>query len=504
MSNILEYLEKAAVCFPDRTAIGDDKGQIDYKTYQSAAKQIGSCLRKKGLADTGKPIGVMAERSRWVPVLFMGIVYSGNFYVPIAPELPVEKKEAVLKNTGIELVLSVNDILEWWTESGEEPWNNVVESNEAENVCFNSASDEQLLYMIYTSGSTGEPKGIVKTHGAMMDYVESFWKVFPSEEQEVIGNQTPFSFDASAKDIYFALKSGATLEILPSVLFSFPVKLLDYMNEKKVTMISWVPSALSIVSQMNAFEEVKPETLKKVFFVGEVFQVRQLESWRRELPAVRYVNLYGFSEIAGICCYYEVKREETFQETDPLPIGIPLGNCRVLLVDLEGNQVIQEKHITGELYVSSKALAKEYYQDQKKTEQSFVVKKFEKTGEGRYFRTGDKAYYNEEGQLVFASRRDFQIKHRGYRIELEEIEAAAKKMNGVANCGCVYEEEKQQLVLFYEPEKVVVLEEKEVKLFLRKQLPAYMLPGRVMCVDRIPVNANGKTDRMKLKKICPL
>lgn len=497
MGNVLEYLEQAAERFPDRTAIGDEKGKITYRTYREMAVRIGQELRRKGLGDAGKPVGVLAERSRWIPVLFMGIVYSGNFYVPIAPELPEEKRKEIIQNAGIDLVLSSGTCLELegQTEPGE---------NAGTAVSGNCPETGELpLYMVYTSGSTGKPKGIVKTHEAVIDFTEAFWKVFPTEEQEVIGNQTPFFFDASAKDIYFALKGGVTLEILPSGLFSFPVKLLEYMNEKRVTMISWVPSALALVSQTNAFTVVKPETLKKVFFVGETFSVRQLDIWRRELPHTRYVNLYGFSEIAGICCYYEIGKNMLLENTDRLPIGKPLDNCIVFLVNPENGTLITKKSRIGEVYVSSRALAREYYHEPEKTRKAFVMGSFDGE-EKRFFKTGDMAYYDEEDCLVFVSRKDFQIKYRGCRIELEEIETVAKKMPEIVNCGCVYIEEGQRLVLFYESSGQVTLEEKKVKLFLRTQLPAYMLPGQVKCLDKIPVNANGKTDRQALIKLVKL
>lgn len=492
MSNVLEYLERAAGRFPDRTAVGDEYGKITYKAFRDMAVKVGQNIRKKGFGDAGKPVGVLAERNRWVPVLFMGVVYSGNFYVPIAPDLPEKKREAIIQNAGIDLLLSVEDCLEISVETPEEEGTGMGTE-------FCPEAWEQPLYMIYTSGSTGEPKGIVKTHAAVIDYMEAFWELFPTEEREIIGNQTPFSFDASAKDIYLALKGGVTLEILPSRLFSFPVKLLEYMNQKKITMISWVPSALTLVSQTDAFSIVKPETLKKVFFVGEVFPVRQLELWRRELPDVSYVNLYGFSEIAGICCYYKVEQERLPEEMNRLPIGVPMKNCQVYLVDPDG-KVILEKNTAGELYVSSRALAEEYYRDPEKTGQAFVTRRFGGE-EQRFFRTGDMAYYDEKGCLVFVSRKDFQIKYRGCRIELEEIEITAKKMQGIADCGCVYMEEKQRLILFYEPVLQGGPDEKEVKLFLRKQLPAYMLPGQVKCLEKIPRNANGKTDRPALKKL---
>jgi acyl-coenzyme A synthetase/AMP-(fatty) acid ligase len=335
----------------------------------------------------------------------------------------------------------------------------------------------------------------------MMDYVESFSTTYPYGNHEILGNQTPFFFDASAKDIYLMLKNAATMVIIPTSMFSFPVKLVEYLNEKKVTVISWVPSALSLLTQLNAFADIKPETLQKVFFVGEVFPMKQLNKWRKALPDLTYVNLYGSSEIAGICLYYEVKKEDVFEDTEVLPMGKPLCNCKIVLVDQENGSVISEKNVSGEIYLSSKALAKEYFGDQEKTENSFVVTDLDGTGERRYFKTGDVAFYNEQGDLVFTSRKDFQIKHMGHRIELGEIEVAASSIDYVIKSGCIYDNEKRRIVLYCECGPDSEVTGAQIKAALTERLSSYMVPNRVVIMDKVPLNANGKIDRVELKRI---
>ena len=369
------------------------------------------------------------------------------------------------------------------------------------NYEYEETADDTPLYMVYTSGSTGVPKGVLKTHGAMMDYVESFSATYPYGDHEILGNQTPFFFDASAKDIYLMLKNAATMVIIPTFLFSFPVKLVEYLNEKKITIISWVPSALSLLTQLNAFADIKPETLQKVFFVGEVFPMKQLNKWRKALPDLTYVNLYGSSEIAGICLYYEVKKEDVFEDTDVLPMGKPLSNCKIVLVNQENGSIIKDKNVSGEIYLSSKALAKEYFGDKEKTENSFVVMDLDGTGERRYFKTGDVAFYNENGDLVFTSRKDFQIKHMGHRIELGEIEVAASSIDYVIKSGCIYDNEKRRIVLYCECGPDSGVTGPQIKAALTERLSSYMVPNRVVVTDKVPLNANGKIDRVELKRI---
>ena len=509
MMNVLRYLEAAADNHGDRIAMEDGCRSISYSQLRVAAKKVGIMLKEKGLDSTMQPVGVFATRDIFTPILYMGILYSGNFYVPMDEEMPQEKREKIVSRSGMKCIVKAEEIASMVDEvlvadagtlsdmeTGMPEWIQKVTGTEND-----STSEDQPLYMIYTSGSTGVPKGVLKTHGAMMDYVEAFSQEYPYKEHEVIGNQTPFFFDASAKDLYLMLKHAATMVIIPTSMFSFPVKLVEYLNEKKVTVISWVPSALSILTQLNAFAEIKPETLERVFFVGEVFPMKQLNKWRKELPHLQYVNLYGSSEIAGICCYYEVKPEDVFEDTQVLPMGKPLKNCKIVLVRQEDGSVIREKNVTGEIYLSSQALAKEYYGDAEKTNASFIVTDPDGTGARRYFKTGDLAYYNEDGDLIFASRKDFQIKHMGHRIELGEIEAAANALEGIAKCGCIYDDAKKRIVLYCQCLDGVELSGNDIKAMLMEKLSSYMVPNRVNVLEKVPLNANGKIDRVALKAL---
>lgn len=349
--------------------------------------------------------------------------------------------------------------------------------------------------MVYTSGSTGKPKGVLKSHGAVVSYLEAFTAQYPFGPDEVMGNQTPFFFDASAKDFYLMMKTGATLEILPTEYFSFPVQLVRYLNEKRVTFISWVPTALCIVTQLNTFVEVKPETLRRVFFVGEVFPRKQLDKWRSALPHLEFVNLYGSSELAGVCCHYPV--QDDLPEGAPLPLGKPLSNCHLWLMD--GGEMVTQPNRVGEIHISSPALALGYYNDPEKTAASFVQARLPDGSFGRTFKTGDMASYDANGDLVFAARLDFQIKHLGRRIELGEIEAVADELPEIQRCCCLYNSEKRQIVLFCQLDPACPRTPKDIRKALKGMLTDYMLPGKVIIMDALPLNANGKIDRQLLK-----
>lgn len=487
MSNcIIDIFEKTVSRFPKKTAVADEERSLSFSELRALALYTSQKLSQKESC-----IGVMAHRNVFTVPFFFGVLYSGNRYVPIDPEMPIEKAEKIIRDAGIKTVIS---------SCGSD--RDFCEAVGAELVLIDSVigaegdfmPEGDQLYLIYTSGSTGRPKGVLKSASAMKSFIEAYVKEFGFDENTVIGNQTPFCFDASAKDIYLMAATGARMEIIPTKHFSFPVRLMEYLNEREVNFISWVPSALSIVTALNTFSEIKPEYLKRVFFVGEVFPVKHLNRWIKALPEIEYVNLYGSSEICGISLFHRVEGE--LEKDASIPMGKALSNCDVRLVD-EG-RVITEPDTPGEVYVASDALADEYFNDLERTSQAFVLIDAGE-GEKRYYRSGDVARYNINGELVFAARTDFQIKHMGHRIELGEIEAAAEGVPGVDKSCCLYNEKRQRIVLFIQPEKASALTDSDVRLALKEKLSDYMLPHKYIIMEALPLNPNGKTDRAALK-----
>lgn len=493
--NVLEYLEKIALNKPDKTAISCVDENYSFSEVKKFSQKLGKTISESGKRNC--PIGVIADRSINTIVYFFASVYSGNFYVPIDPEMPKEKKQMILEDAGIEIILGdiqSKKLIENINFCGKY----LSIEDASDEICeIPHIEDNVPLYMVYTSGSTGKPKGVLKSHKAVISYIEAYCKAFDFSSDDIIGNQTQFFFDASAKDIYLMLKTGATMEIIPTQHFAMPTDLIEFMNEKRITFISWVPTALSIVSKLRIFSFVLPQTLRRVFFVGEVMPMKHLNYWRKYLPDVQFVNLYGQSEIAGICCYYEVCDE--FENSETLPMGKTLSNCKIYLID--NGEIVTEPNRLGEMYIVSDALAIEYYNDKEKTEKSFLMKDF---GEGkvRCFKTGDLASFDEEGNFIFASRSDFQIKHMGHRIELGEIEAIAGSLEDIQRCCCLYSQEKQKIMLFCElSNDSQISKGQEIQSKLRDKLSSYMLPAKVNILDKLPLNPNGKIDRQKLKEL---
>lgn len=296
----------------------------------------------------------------------------------------------------------------------------------------------------------------------------------------------------SILDIFSTIVSGATFNIIPKMYFSFPVKLIEHLNTYKINTIYWVPSALSIVANLKTLDVIKPKYLKKILFAGEVMPTKQLNTWMEKLPDAMYANLYGPTEITDTCTYYIVNRK--FKDEETLPIGIPFDNCDILILN-EKNK-LQEKNEAGELCVRGSFLGMGYYNNPDKTNEVFVQNPLNKNYPELIYRTGDLVKYNEFGELIYFGRKDFQIKHMGYRIELGEIEANISAIDGILSCACVYDTTTSRIVLFYQSNTI---DEETVSTEAKNRLVSYMRPNVIIKLDRMPFNANGKIDRVKLK-----
>lgn len=495
MVSILSYFEHTVSTCPDKIAVEDQNKKYSFRALETMAKQMGYAISRT--AAPAQAIGVIVNRGADTTALFLSVLYAGCYYVPIDPQMPIQKICAILDDCNAPMLLGSEEnrtLVDQLDYQGQFLTLNQASDHLAEIPCCDARTP---LYMIYTSGSTGRPKGVLKSHGAMISYMEAFLKTFSLDGSDVIGNQTPFFFDASAKDLYLMLFSGATLEVIPSEMFIFPTTLVEFMNQRKITYICWVPTALSLVTQMNTFRKYIPETLQKVFFVGEVFPMKQLRKWVAALPGLQYVNLYGSSEIAGICCYFPIT--EASLEQDHLPIGKPLCNCQVFLKNEDG--FVSEPGQIGEVYIASDALATCYYNDPDRTNDCFFMTELPDGQMKRVFRTGDLARYDVQGNLVFSSRKDFQIKHMGRRIELGEIEAAADSLVQIQRCCCLYDEKRKTIKLFCELTPGYTVDSKEIIHSLKEKLSEYMLPGKVVILDKLPINPNGKINRTALKEM---
>ena len=497
-ANVTYWLDETAARFPDKTAYADENKEITFSELRAQARAIASELTQRGLFK--KPVAIFLEKGVDVLVSFMGAAYSCNFYSPIDVDMPGSRVNKILEVLEPAVVITTGTLREVFSAydyKGEFLLLEEVLVSDVQDDALEAARgkgiDTDLLYVLFTSGSTGVPKGVTINHRAVIDYIDWVTETFDITEKDSLGNQAPFYFDNSILDIYSTLKTGATTYIIPKTLFFFLFLLLEYLKEKKINTIFWVPSALIVVAKLKAFKNVDlSDTLRRVLFCGEVMPNKQLNVWRRFLPDVQYANLYGPTEITDACTYYIVDRE--FSDEEPLPIGFPMPNTDILVLNEENEPVTGEE--PGELCVRGTSLSMGYYKNPEKTKEAFVQNPLNQAVPELIYRTGDVVKYNERGEIIYLSRKDFQIKHMGHRIELGEIETAVSSLPEISlNC-CLYDEKRQKIVLFIEEE----LEKAYINEKISHLLPEYMLPNKVVRVEKMPINANGKIDRVKLKE----
>lgn len=497
-NSVLTWLDDTADKFPEKTAIVDTNGEITYAEYRRKALAIARTIISLNNGKRKLPVVVYLEKGKEVLVSFMGIAYSGCFYSPIDTDMPrlrVDKILGVLKPQIVVTTKELRSDFEEFDYDGDYIIYEDVFADDDESFVLSVAQrivDTDLLYVLFTSGSTGIPKGVSICHRSVIDYIDWVTGTFDITSEDSFGNQAPFYFDNSILDIYSCLKTGATLYIIPKKLFFQPVPLLEYIRDNNINTIFWVPSALTVVSKLKAFRNVDlSDTLKRVLFCGEVMPNKQLNIWRKYLPDVLYANLYGPTEITDACTYYIVDRE--FSDDEPLPIGIPMSNTDILVLNDEDELVNGDA--VGELCVRGTSLAMGYYNNPEKTKAAFVQNPLNEAVPETIYRTGDIVRYNEYGELIYLSRKDFQIKHLGHRIELGEIETAVSSLEEITLCCCLYDEKRQKIVLFIDAD----LDKDYMKEKIQKLVPEYMIPEKVIYLDDMPINANGKIDRVKLK-----
>jgi len=496
MKSVLEFLENSASNYPDKTAVIDEKTSVTYTQLIVQSKKAGTMVAHRGFKR--KPIAVIMEKSINACVAFFGIVYSGNYYVMLNPELP----EARLKQicTVLDAPLAITDEEHLALANSLFASENILTISQLTKTAIDesllekmqsSMTDTDPLYINFTSGSTGVPKGVVISHRGVIDFITQFTEIFDIQPNDIIGNQAPFDFDVSVKDIYSSLKVGATLVIIPRRLFSNPAGLLDFMIDHHITVMIWAVSALCLISAFHGLDYKVPTDVRKILFSGEVMPLKHLKSWMNHLPEAMFVNLYGPTEITCNCTYHIIERNAAYE--DGIPIGMAFPNERVFLLDEENHEITDEM-VTGEICVGGAGLALGYYNNPQQTEKHFIQNPLNPYYRELIYRTGDLGKYNSDGNLCFCGRKDFQIKHMGHRIELEEIEKAMGEIAGVERCCCVYSEAKGRIYGFY----IGTIDKKTVHQLLKKTLPVFMIPQALRQVETLKMNKNGKIDRKAL------
>ena len=492
--NVIEYLLRTAETYPQKIAVQDSVKEITFAQLLERAHILASKVRQYGIMNS--PVGVYIPKGCDAVTAFAALSMSGNFYVPLDTKSPSSRVESIITVLDTPILITDSEHFTDLQKITNRPIlviDNSYTDSSIQRIAIEKLMEKQIdtdpVYSIFTSGSTGIPKGVVVSHRGVIDYIDWAIETFHIDSTSIIGNQAPFYFDNSTLDIYLMYATGATLNIIPDTFFAFPAKLVEYLDEKKITFVFWVPFVLVNMANFKILDSRKPQYLRDVFFAGEVMPNKHLNYWRRNMPECRYVNLYGPTEITVDCTYYTVERE--FNDDEPLPIGFPCKNSDVLILNADFKPCVVNEQ--GELCVRGSSLALGYYNNPQKTAEAFIQNPLNKHYPEIIYCTGDIVYRNELGEIMYVGRKDSQIKHNGYRIELGEIETAALASQMIENCCVVYDFMRKKIVLIYQAkEEPNMIEFRKVIL---TKVPKYMLPSEYHRVDVIKQNSSGKIDR---------
>lgn len=496
-STVLQYLEETAIKFPDKTAFADIKEGFTFSELLNNARRIGSYISKK--VKPNNPIVVYMDKKAYNINAFLGATYAGCFYVPIDSQMPTERINLILGTLNPSMII-YDDVTEKSIGHLGEQYSKVYYKDalttEIDNIRLDIirkySKSTDLLYVLFTSGSTGVPKGVTISHLAVIDFMEWICDAYHLDETATLCNQAPFYFDASVPDLYIPLKVGATVYIPPKSYYTFPKKILHFIETNHINTLVWVPSALCNVVNCRAFEICVPSEIRLVIFCGEVMPCKHLNMWKKYVPNALYVNMYGPTEATYACMYYNIERN--FRDDEKLPLGKACENSEILLIT-DDNRVAKPGEM-GEICILGHCLSNGYYGEEEKTQAAFVQNPINTKWIELMYRTGDLAFVDENGDTVFAGRKDYQIKRLGHRIELGEIENTILSIEGIENACCIFNESNSDIIAVYTGK----VTSDELSEMLLNRLPHYMMPNRIDNLKVMPMNLNGKIDRPRLKK----
>lgn len=443
-----EKIINMALMYPERTAIISENKEITYKELMKNAIAIYKELLKLGCTEQEAVI-IYMEKSFYQVAAALAILAAKAVYVPVSPRQGEERTANIIKQTGAKIIITNIDSTAN-TFSDKE----IIFANRLKNIESNTeilpcdGYEKQLAYIIFTSGSTGEPKGVSITHEAVVNTIEDINDRYHIGGKDIILGISELNFDLSVYDIFGILSQGGVLVYPEENRKKDPAYLYELIKKYKITLWNSVPALLQmLLTYMESIEKVEIDTLRTVFLSGDWIPLELPDAFLRYIPNAEIVSMGGATEVSIWSIYHNYKGIS--KEFKSIPYGKPLANqeFRVLDSKLQDCPI----GIKGELYITGKGLAQEYYKDIAKTKEQFITHPYENI---RMYKTGDYGKYHYNGEIEFLGRKDNQIKINGHRIELGEVEAAVKKVPGVANNVVLCERIKNEKHLFcyYETE----------------------------------------------------
>ena len=504
-TSLIKYLEETVARVPDRVAVWDGGKEYSFLEIAKRSQAFARLLHAVN-QDKNRIVGVFLPKCVGVNIANFGTLMTGNAFMNLDVKTPIERIDGVL-NTVEPIAIVTNAKFRRTVES---VWNGTVVDideiiqkpiDDIEYVSKwdffgHNVIDCDPFCIINTSGSTGVPKSVVTPWRCFHNFVLwSIEEVGMRRDEEVSASVGPIFFDSWVQDILLMAVNGLTQIQVPDSYRMFPVKMLQLMQEQKVTYLLWVPTIMTIIANSGLVERFPIPTLRHCWYAGEVLPPHQVNIWMRANPQAKYVNLYGPMEVSEVCTFYVLPG--IMDESKPIPIGKPIPNYDVRLL-AENGGVVTAVGEQGEICARGN-IAYAYYGLKEKTDSVFRQVPWNGKYEEKIYHTGDYGMYDEDGNIVFCGRRDSLIKHSGYRIELSEIEHVITNTLKLVPNGCVvYNHSKREIVLFYENERE--LSAAEFRAAIGNRLPGYMVPADFRRVSVLPRGGTGKIDRSALTR----
>jgi amino acid adenylation domain-containing protein len=515
---LFQAVDNAAEKTPNAPAIRYNGIDMTYGELSRRSSSLAQVLVDHGLK-RGDRVGIYMNKSTESAVALYGIMKAGGAYVPLDPFAPESRTAYVIKDCGIRQLVtddarisslkqinaegsSLEHIIGVKKDAGLPieciPWDDVYTA--PFTLPISNLTEQDLAYILYTSGSTGVPKGIMHTHRSGLSFAEWGAKTYSLTSSDRLSNHAPLHFDLSTFDFFAAAIAGATTVIIPEALTKFPANMARFIQEEKITVWYSVPFALIQLVLHGKLSSRDYSALRWVLFAGEVFPTKHLRQLVALLPHVRFSNLYGPTE-TNVCTFYIVDQlPEDPNET--IPIGKPCENVEDLVVDLDDKSVSAGE--VGELLIRGGVVMKGYWGQPEKTQKGFFRRPVFDQFEDLFYRTGDLVYLDSDGNYRYLGRKDRQIKTRGYRVELDEVEVALLSHNGVEEAAVYSVPDGNASNLI---EAAVILKkgsdlfESDLIGHLTGRLPSYAIPVRIDILSSFPRTSTGKIDRRELQAL---